>query len=444
MRARSAFFLCVCLAAQSAAQDDDLKARLDAIEAGIARYKTNAAEGEWLTDARAAEVRALVLDVLHDADTRLNLTDGPAGLFASTVFGDLDREPLQVMIQAKFLLVSNHLLDDAGVSFGDDDHRTGFENPQTRATLAGGVHGAQFRVEGDFNELGDMRLQDAWIGRQEGRVFLQAGQFKPPFSYESLIDDFQLTTVLRSLQARAAAERVQGVKATFNASERARIAASFNDGIASANSPWDEEDVEGAVTIRVDFVAVNDFNNDLGIDNFADLFTNSAGGSGLLIGGGAHYQKGESGTPADEIDLFSATADATAKLDWLVVHAAGYYNDIENGVDGQTLGTVIMLVPRLSTGDNDVHLYLRHEFIDVELGDADDDSQIVSVGLTTALAGGLNDVRLTTEVGYSDGIPLLGDLPLIGSLFKGSDFRGGDREELVILIQAQISTDHEW
>lgn len=420
---------------------DSLESRLEALEQGIARYKAQVNGQEWWTQRRAREVRALVQDALHDAENRISLRDDPRGLVAAATLGAFDERVMQVAIETKFLLVSNHFLEDLGVGFDDDDHRTGFENPQSRATFSGELDATQFRVQGNFNEVGEMQLQDAWIGRDiGGNAFLQVGQFKPPFALESLMDDFDLTTIFRSFQVRPSERRVQGLMLTLTPGERSRVMASFNDGIASENRPWDREDVEGAVTVRAEFLAVDNFNNDIGLGNYLDFLSLPGSGSGVLLGGGAHYQKGESGTPANETDLFSATADATVKLDGLTFHGAGFYSDVDNGEDSQAFGTVLMVSPVIVDGK--VQLYLKHEFIDVEVGDEDSDGHIVTVG-GSRFIGPNRQIKLSAEVGYTDGVPFLSDIPLLGSLFR-RDYRDEGRQELIILIQAQVSMDQEW
>ncbi len=56
------------------AEHDQLARRLDRIEAALQRLEANETD-HWLTRRRADEIRALVSDVLADADTRTALKD---------------------------------------------------------------------------------------------------------------------------------------------------------------------------------------------------------------------------------------------------------------------------------------------------------------------------------------------------------------------------------
>lgn len=54
------------------ATDADLRSRVAELEARLATLQAQNGD-QWLTEARAAEIRSLVQDVLADADTRTSL-----------------------------------------------------------------------------------------------------------------------------------------------------------------------------------------------------------------------------------------------------------------------------------------------------------------------------------------------------------------------------------
>ncbi|MGI9015185.1 MAG: hypothetical protein ACR2GY_13190 [Phycisphaerales bacterium] len=61
--------------AQDTPSEAELQARVAVLESTIVRLKQNG-QSERMTERRAAEVRAIVQDVLADADTRASLLQG--------------------------------------------------------------------------------------------------------------------------------------------------------------------------------------------------------------------------------------------------------------------------------------------------------------------------------------------------------------------------------
>ena len=105
--------------------------RLDALRREIAALRGDSTN--WLTEERAAEIRAVVTDVLADADTRATLQGGGAtsgysdGFFLSSSDGAYSMK-INVLQQMRWSFNDN-----------DVDQAYGFENKRTRLTFSGNM-----------------------------------------------------------------------------------------------------------------------------------------------------------------------------------------------------------------------------------------------------------------------------------------------------------------
>jgi hypothetical protein len=181
------------------ANDQDLRARIAQMEAELAKLQAQSGE-QWLTDTRASEIRALVNDVLMDADTRASLLqDGgtagwdDSGFFLSSADGN-NRLEISGLLQIRWMKdLQDHGDDDTSTeAFEDDDEsRGGFENTRTKLIFEGNVLSPAntYKVEGDFGQSGGFFLKDAWVRHtMDNGWYIQAGQFKGPFLREELVD----------------------------------------------------------------------------------------------------------------------------------------------------------------------------------------------------------------------------------------------------------------
>ena len=148
------------VAAMPGEDDADLAARIAALEVEVHRL-----ENEARAD-RAAEIRALVHDVLADADMRAcilsrEVTAGyDGGFYIADVGGRFSLE-LSGQIQARWVL---NRQDDGP----RDDTRSGFEMRRVKVGFSGHVLNRDwtYRIRGNFGPAqGRFNLQSAWLRR---------------------------------------------------------------------------------------------------------------------------------------------------------------------------------------------------------------------------------------------------------------------------------------
>lgn len=307
----------------------------------IARLRSEV-EGDWITEARATEIRTLLHDVLVDADTRSSLLanaqtagwsseDGffiadPGGKFRLNVGGQ---------IQARFVAAFR----DTG-----DEWRWGFENTRTKLIFRGHVFnpGLTYYVKGNFGRRGgglqfggdtdlggEFRLQDAWARwALNNNWSVRAGQFKLPFNREELVGSQYQLAVERSLVNEVMnIGRSQGLELMYKTnSMRWNLAISdggndqllgpneqgtgggFAIGTTPANTPALSEGVDWAVSSRLEYLVAGRW------EQFRDFTSPAEDDYGVLIGIAGHSQENEHGTPGASEVWWTWTADASLEF----------------------------------------------------------------------------------------------------------------------------------
>ncbi|MHC4991152.1 MAG: porin [Planctomycetota bacterium] len=305
---------------------------------------------DWLTQQRADEIRALVHDVLADADTRSSLqgngmTAGWSdGFFLASPDG---RFKLQIGGQLQFRWIYNYhdqTGDERGIfdprdPIADDRHRTGFETTRTKLIFKGHVFSPdiEFKVQLDQTRkepnlvTGLTFLQDAWVRvHLDDQWNLRFGQFKLPFMREELVSSAQQLAIERSLvNENMSITRSQGIELTY-ARDFAKFSIAYSDGGSDnlgdrtrfnpiigtypLNTNWSLPDTEIALTARYEHLVAGNWSQ------FADFTSPPGDDFGILLGVAAHWQLGEFGVPTsvffsgrDEVNWFAWTADASVE-----------------------------------------------------------------------------------------------------------------------------------
>ena len=315
-----------------------------------------AANGDkWLTEQRETEIRAVVQDVLADADTRSSLqaaqaTSGynngffissPDGNFKLQVNGQLQtrwaynwlssrdmnnstvnnpntglpstfraagvsKAAYGFEVRRAKLEFSGHISDPSwqyAVTlayqqlFGSNDVATIQSSLNQRFVGGGGVS------QGD-NFAGGIGLENAYVKKDLGNGFsVQVGQFKSPFLREWLVSSKYQLAVERSLvETLFSTGWTQGIQLNWN-NDMLRVMASYNDGANNANlGSASGTDVGSNATLFTS-------NSGAGFTQWAftgrveamlsgnwaqfDNLTSMRGeGSGILVGGGINWQRG--------------------------------------------------------------------------------------------------------------------------------------------------------
>lgn len=378
--------------AESPQDVESLRNRVAELETKLASIQS-AAEKNWLSSARQAEVRAMVQDVLADADSRANLLAAGGAGWANGPFlaSDDGNFRLELHAQMQFRYVFNMQDDRSG-----DSSRGGFENRRTKLILNGHIVDPSwlYRVEGNFgSEGGTFGLQDAYIAKafDNGWVFV-AGQLKVPMLREFLVDSTQQLAVERSLvDAEFNAGRTQGVALDFR-NEQFHFTVGFTDGHSATggfNRPALARDTEYSFTARAEVLLAG------GWDQFNDLTSWPDEEFGFLLGGALHYQDGEYGTADDEIEAFQWTVDASLEFGGANLFAFIVGRHLEaTGVGVDQYGAVIQGGFFLT---DEWELYGRYEWGDDDT--AADDLSIFTIGANRYFAK--NSIKWSTDVGFA-------------------------------------------
>lgn len=368
----------------------DLSQRIDALREEISLLE-GGAHGEWLGAQRAAEIGALVEDVLADADTRAGLLENGAlagydkGFFVASPDGDF-RLRINGRLQTRF--VYNHQDDGP-----EDDDRWSFENRRFRMAFSGHVFDPtwRYKIGGAFDRDGGVfETSDVYIEKDLGDGWsLRAGQFKGPFLREFNQSAFRQLAVDRSLVNAAFNQgRSDGVQLSWEG-ERFAAYGLISDGFGNDDTAALDEDTEIALTGRVEWLAAG------GWKQFRDFTSWSDDEFGLLLGAAAHYEKDEYGTAAGpEEETFTWTIDGSAEFGGAGLFAAFVGRHLDTASQDQ-YGLVVQGSIFLSPDE-------WESFARYEWGDDDatgDDLSLLTAGVNRYFAG--HDLKLTIDVGYA-------------------------------------------
>lgn len=420
--------------------EQDLRARVAALESRLAELEEQRGEA-WFTEERASEIRAIVQDVLTDADTRASLLQGGAtagwdnGFFLASADGNFR---LNVEGQLQFRYVLN-LQDDSAAVDGDTT-RQGFENRRTKLIFTGYVIDPTwiYRLQANFDDSGSgtFGLQDAYMGKVLGGGWVVvAGQFKVPMLRETLVDTTMQLAVERSLlEAEFGAGRTQGV-ALWYRDDRLDFWAGYTDGHPATggfNAPALAPDTDFSLTARASVLLAG-----TSWDQFNDLTSFKNDDFGFMLGGAIHYQDGEFGTAGAEVEVVQWTIDASVEFGGANVftYVVGRHIDFNGGPQLDQFGVLVQGGVFLTDA---WEVFARYEWGDDDL--TSDDLSIITVGATNYLSG--HRVKWTTDVGFAlDSISNTWGDGFLGVGGEGTGYRtdvGREEDQVVLRSQLQL------
>ena len=307
----------LCSAANAAS---DLSAEVEALKAQVKQQQVELQQlrvqssSSWMNERRSQEVKALVQQVLADADTRAALAEGgmTAGhngenfFLASEDGSFLLRISGQIQIRHTSNFRDRKPFDADGnpatldeTSFVSDAGLAGFENRRTKIRFDGHIGGprvhyvVQLAVQPDDNEVnGDIIT----IGYDlTDNLYIWAGEDKGPFLREEIVSSSRQLAAERSLVNEVFSLGVQqGVGLNWQAREDILLSLMISDGANSGeedrrSKAWDSDLNDFAFTARLDWT----FEGDPG--EAADFTSDPT--DELFIHGGAavHYEVTETG-----------------------------------------------------------------------------------------------------------------------------------------------------
>jgi hypothetical protein len=413
----------------------EMAARLAAIEAER--------NGQWMTEQRANEIRALVQDTLADADTRASLQSSglTAGYDNGFIIQSSDGNYLlrtNVLFQERFVL--NRQRESI-----DDKSRWGFENARTEFTLSGHV------VQPDLFYLAQIELSDvntglpsgqprndllqAYIGYDFGQGWrFQIGTFKDPLLREELVEAGNQLLVERSLVNYIyTGGYTDGLQVQYQ-NDRFNVIGSYNNGINDAvygggvmtggTSPIFSGSADYAFTFRGEWLINGDWDGLKSFDSPRD--TDKA----MMLGAAAHYQSAngqQTGSP--DIDLLLMTVDFSAQFGGGSAFAAIIYSNA-NSSPGSTVDSWAFVAQVGWYLSKNWEIFGRYEWADTDqLTFAD--TNILTIGFNRNLANW--NAKWTTDFGIAFD-PVAYSAPITS---WRADIPGEDRQ-VVVRSQFQV------
>lgn len=388
------------------------------------------------TAASRDEIRAVVSEVIADAQTRSSLLEGGAGgghdgklFYLADASGNF-RLNIGGLAQFRYSLNFRDDQDggpNAAPNRGNDDFESGFQTRRTRLWFTGNIVKPEltYYIQSDFNRAGGtFDLLDAYVAYKfECGASLKWGQYKMPFMREELISDWkQLAAERSSVNTVFTQDRSQGIELGYKTDD-IRLAVAFNDGFASRNSEFgsvnDEQGDFGftkgggesdyGVTGRLEWKVAGDWKQ------FDDFTSTPESGYACMLGAAAHIEGSANDIGVDDdgdgvLDdrgdtrLGAWTLDASVEGDGWNLFAAGVgyhtHTSLKDAGRESTDDYGLVVQGGFFLPDTDWELFARYDAIfqdsDRDLGDTDETFDTVTVGTNYYLAG--STARFTFDV----------------------------------------------
>ena len=282
----------------------------------------------------ADEVRAIVSEMLADAETRSSLqsSSGNAGhdgrFFLASPGGDFR---LNVGGYLQFRYMAN-FGDDLDGDLGND-YEGGFKFQRVRFVFSGTIYDdIDFVIRPAAGPDGSWSFLDAW-GRfdlGDGGWKMQLGQFKLPFwrewllgeTFNQMVERSEVTNVFASIYA-------EGVQFSKSADDY-RISLAYSDGLRSSNTDYTSNvEADYSVTARGEYKFSGNWKQ------FADMTSLGNEEAGFMVGAAVHHQGNTANFRGNDIDsLTQYTADLNYEGTNWNLSAAFVGRTIEQSVGG--------------------------------------------------------------------------------------------------------------
>jgi hypothetical protein len=447
---------------QLQAEIETLRANNAAMDQKLSRMEAQSDES-WLNARRAEEVKALVHEVLADADTRASLlqdgmTAGHNGkhFFLASADGSFLLE-LSGQIQIRYIYNDR----DRGTS-DLDEGEFGMTIRRTKIQFAGHIaspklhYAVQLAVSRSDNSVSADKIVIGYDLTDD--LYIWAGEDKAPFLREELTSSSRQLAVERSLINEVfTVDKAQGVGLTWS-SDMFRVAGMVNDGAHSGDgdasipsssvygdllpSPGDggakdfaDDNTDFAISGRIDVLIMGDWKQQ------KDFSSWSGEEMAVFLGAGLHYQVGETGSTVDDDSILVWTVDGSIEVDGLNLYVAyvGASTDLDTEIvgtreDAEPWGLVVQggyNIP-LSNGES-IEPFVRWEHLDVDspVVGSDDELDLLTLGVNYYLNGHNAKISL-------DGVYAFDSLPSgFSSLGLLSDATG-EEDQFALRVQLQL------
>jgi hypothetical protein len=427
----------------------ELQSQVQALKDQVNRLEGKQSQ-DWLNEQRAAEVKAMVKDVLADADTRASLMANgmTAGHNGQHFFLASENNDFQLniggLIQARADYDHRRNAVKAvdastGDAIGARDSSSGVEVARIEVDLWGHVVNPEWtyflRFEQDHGETAGVPL--AWVGYQAtDTVNIRMGRYKGVFMHESLVDDMYGQAVERSVTEGIFGEGyVQGVTAEWDVTDMVRLQASIDNGPHSGdlgsqtffgnsrtNLAYNGSGDDISATGRADVKVMGDWKE------YTDYAAWSDQETAVFVGAAINYTVGETGNngvpvtttnptpPPATITTITGSGDNTKDLRWTVdadakmagfdLSAAFVYDYLghDNATPALPAGRAgewyawevqggYMVIP------DKFDVFARYEWIDLKGSITESHPEFVTVGTNYYIAR--HRVKLTVDATYA-------------------------------------------
>lgn len=388
------------------------------------------------------EVRAIVSEMMADAETRSSLlAGGDAGHDgAFFIAGDGFRLNIGGAIQTRYIM---DFRDDQNT----DDFSNGFQLPKTRLNMGGTINKDwAYFVEGQFDTTdgdgggnGSFKLLDALFGYNFSNGWgLYFGQLKPPIVREDAMSDFKLLAVERAPSTDFLRhDRVKAVWAQYQA-ESWRTWLTFNSGANTDNTDFNNvSNADYAFSGRFEFLFSGKW------EQFADFTSPKGSDFGAMLGVAAHYQgPHNTNNPADvDTSVFLYTVDLGLEGDGWNLFGGFIGRHIEQdtlATDGTDLDDFSFVLQGGFMLTDKWELFARYDglIVDDDRGFNNDYMSWITGGVNYYFAG--HAAKFTGDVVYAidDTLP---DVSALGGFATTQGLQGDTTEgELAIRLQMQL------
>ncbi len=386
-----------------------------------------------LDGERARKIRALVEDVLADAEARASLLRG-AGAGYDDGFV-LESDDGKWRLRTNFLMQQRFVINSQ-----DDDDQWAFENTRSRLAFSGHVVSPEwfYLLEIDFGSNGgglgggapapglpaDDRTGtlQAYLGYDFGNGFrVWGGSYTDRFLREEIVDAAEQLAVERSVVSYLFTTGLVDGAAVEYTGDKFRVWGAYSDGARTSQTSFDDANARFAFTVRGEYLFQGAW------EQFDDFASEPGEDRGILVGGGLHYQTEDDGAP--DLDLVALTVDGSFEFGGGNVFAAIMYSDQDaGGASGDQFGLVVQGGYQFA---DSWEAYGRLEWADT-LDPDDDDLVILTVGINKYLAG--HRAKWTTDLGIS-----FNEVPLAPEVTGFRSDGPGDDGQIVIRTQLQIA-----
>ena len=362
-----------------------------------------------MTEQRAAEVRAIVNDVLADADTRASLQGSgmTAGHDGSHFFiGSADgRFLLELDGQMQFRYIHNFT---EGSSVSDDDDG-GFQVRRAKIGFNGHTTWGDRKWEyqlvlsterDDGNEiLTDFKIATALTDNLK----IMFGKYKVPFLREELTSSKRQLAVDRGLVTEFfTADRSEQVSLVYSDGPlQAQL--SMHDGADEEFSTIGADPVEYAIAGRIDYAIAGS------LSQIKDFNAWSSDETGIFIGGAFNYQVGD-GANADnssesDANVFGWTVDGSIEMHPLAVYLAfmGAHTDDDNGPGGLAFDRDMygfLAQANYQVIPDVLEPFVRFEWVDTDSGasGSDDEAYFLTFGANWYVDEAKHNSKITADI----------------------------------------------